>query len=71
MHEKGDMSGGCLSSGGHYNPDKVPHGARESQIRHVGDLGNIVADESGVCKTAFSDSVISLFGAKSIIGRSE
>jgi superoxide dismutase, Cu-Zn family len=23
VHEKGDLSGGCLSTGGHYNPDKV------------------------------------------------
>lgn len=23
IHEKGDLSGGCLSTLGHYNPDKV------------------------------------------------
>lgn len=23
IHEKGDLSGGCLSLGAHYNPDKV------------------------------------------------
>lgn len=23
IHEKGDLSNGCLSNGGHYNPDKV------------------------------------------------
>lgn len=23
IHEKGDISGGCLSTLGHYNPDKV------------------------------------------------
>lgn len=23
IHEKGDLSNGCLSTGGHYNPDKV------------------------------------------------
>jgi Cu-Zn family superoxide dismutase len=58
-----------MSTGGHYNPDKVPHGAREDQIRHVGDLGNILADNNGVAVTSFSDSVISLFGSKGVIGR--
>lgn len=23
VHEKGDLTNGCLSTGGHYNPDKV------------------------------------------------
>lgn len=23
IHEKGDLSNGCTSTGGHYNPDKV------------------------------------------------
>lgn len=23
IHEKGDLSNGCLSAGGHFNPDKV------------------------------------------------
>lgn len=23
IHEKGDLTNGCLSTGGHYNPDKV------------------------------------------------
>lgn len=23
IHEKGDLSNGCASTGGHYNPDKV------------------------------------------------
>ena len=69
VHEKGDLSGGCASSGGHYNPDKVSHGARENQVRHVGDFGNIVADENGVASTKFSDTVVTLFGSRSIIGR--
>lgn len=45
------------------------HGAREAQIRHVGDLGNVIADENGRVSTSFSDSVITLYGARSIIGR--
>lgn len=47
IHEKGDLSGGCKSAGGHYNPFGMTHGSRESEERHVGDLGNIEADENG------------------------
>lgn len=69
VHEKGDLSDGCASTGGHYNPDKVSHGAPNDQVRHVGDLGNIIADEYGVAKTSFSDTVVSLYGARSVFGR--
>lgn len=69
IHEKGDLSDGCASTGGHYNPDKVSHGAPNDQVRHVGDLGNIVADEAGVAKTSFSDTVVSLYGSRSVLGR--
>lgn len=57
------------STGGHYNPDKLKHGAREDAVRHVGDLGNVVADENGNVYTSFSDTVMTLFGSRSIIGR--
>lgn len=57
------------STGGHYNPDRLHHGAREDQVRHVGDLGNVVADAAGRVSTSFSDKVITLFGARSIVGR--
>ncbi|XP_058458846.1 uncharacterized protein LOC131435207 [Malaya genurostris] len=69
IHEKGDLSDGCASTGGHYNPDKVTHGAPNDQVRHVGDLGNIVADETGLAKTSFSDTVVSLYGSRSVLGR--
>ncbi|XP_058830097.1 uncharacterized protein LOC131689194 [Topomyia yanbarensis] len=69
IHEKGDLNDGCASTGGHYNPDKVTHGAPNDQVRHVGDLGNIVADENGLAKTSFSDTVVSLYGSRSVLGR--
>lgn len=25
IHEKGDLTNGCLSTGGHFNPEKVIH----------------------------------------------
>lgn len=69
VHEKGDISGGCASTGGHYNPDKLDHGDIKDAIRHVGDWANVKADGTGVVKTQFTDTVASLYGPKSIIGR--
>jgi len=48
IHEFGDLSKGCESAGGHYNPDGVEHGSL--QQGHVGDLGNIIADKSGTAR---------------------
>lgn len=48
----------------------MEHGGPQDQIRHIGDLGNVEADARGIVSTSFSDTVISLFGTRSIIGRS-
>lgn len=47
----------------------MKHGARESAVRHVGDLGNVVADNNGIVSTSYSDNLITLYGSRSIIGR--
>jgi len=67
IHEFGDMSKGCESMGGHYNPDGVDHG--DEKEGHVGDLGNITADESGVAKVNIVSNRIELMGDRSIVGR--
>jgi Cu-Zn family superoxide dismutase len=38
--------------------------------RHVGDVGNVVADASGAVKLSFEEPVITLSGPNSIVGRS-
>lgn len=68
ISELGDLSNGCVSAGSHFNPFKKSHGARTDSMRHVGDLGNIAADELGVATLSFTDDVISLSGPKSILG---
>uniref|UniRef100_A0A8F2TBV0 Superoxide dismutase [Cu-Zn] n=1 Tax=Liposcelis entomophila TaxID=550478 RepID=A0A8F2TBV0_9NEOP len=70
IHEKGDITGGCGSTGSHYNPHKKPHGALTDADRHIGDLGNINASPDGVALVSITDSVISLRGPHSILGRS-
>ncbi|KAF1761186.1 hypothetical protein GCK72_009440 [Caenorhabditis remanei] len=70
IHEKGDTGNGCLSAGGHYNPHKLSHGAPDDSNRHIGDLGNIESPTSGDTAISVSDSLASLSGQYSIIGRS-
>uniref|UniRef100_T1PE99 Superoxide dismutase [Cu-Zn] n=1 Tax=Musca domestica TaxID=7370 RepID=T1PE99_MUSDO len=69
VHEKGDLSNGCASLGGHFNPDKMDHGGPRDEVRHVGDLGNIEANANGVVDTTFTDHLISLTGPRTILGR--
>lgn len=68
IHEFGDLSKGCESAGGHYNPDDVDHGDLEKG--HVGDLGNITADENGVAKGKIVAKRVDLLGERSVVGRS-
>jgi Cu-Zn family superoxide dismutase len=65
----GDLSGGCVSAGPHFNPLGLTHGAREDTVRHKGDLGNIDSDDKGVANFEFTDSGISLNGPFTVIGR--
>nr|CAD7448824.1 unnamed protein product [Timema bartmani] len=69
IHEKGDITGGCMSAGGHFNPEKKNHGSPNDTERHVGDLGNIEAVSDVITNVQLTDSLISLTGPHSIVGR--
>ncbi|XP_011551442.3 superoxide dismutase [Cu-Zn] 2 isoform X1 [Plutella xylostella] len=69
VHEKGDITGGCLSTGGHFNPEHKNHGHPNDEDRHVGDLGNLEFDENRIGRVDFVDSKICLTGPHSILGR--
>ncbi|XP_059351401.1 uncharacterized protein LOC130697002 isoform X2 [Daphnia carinata] len=72
LHTSGDVfSNGCNSTGPHYNPRMAPHGSPQNapNQRHVGDLGNIVANQQGIALIKIFDHVISLSGPESVIGR--
>ncbi|XP_048052687.1 extracellular superoxide dismutase [Cu-Zn] [Megalobrama amblycephala] len=62
IHEYGDLTKGCGSTGGHYNPLSVNH------PQHPGDFGNFVPVNGKIRKS--QDSSATLFGRDSILGRS-
>lgn len=71
VHEKGDCSAHDASSaGGHFNPTNKHHGGPDDEDRHVGDFGNVEADDEGVGHYSRLDKVISLNGPDSIVGKS-
>ena len=67
IHQLGDMSQGCKSMGPHYNPEGVDHGDLDQG--HVGDLGNITADDSGTATVKIVAERVDLTGEQSVIGR--
>lgn len=71
IHEFGDITNreDGLSTGGHFDPEGHEHGFRDAEVRHVGDLGNIEANEEGVATIDFVDNVLQFSGVNSIIGR--
>jgi Cu-Zn family superoxide dismutase len=66
IHQLGNTSSGCASTGGHYNPKNFTHGAPSDVVRHAGDLGNLVADSNGVAIIDITDKHIAI---ASIVGR--
>lgn len=79
IHQYGDMTNGCQSMGGHYNPFDQLHGSRviydqQGQLitnfeRHLGDLGNLSVDKNGRAEFDFVDYMVQLSGPYSVIGR--
>jgi Cu-Zn family superoxide dismutase len=69
LHEFGDTTNGCMSTGPHFNPEGKTHGAPEDQNRHAGDLGNVIAGDDGVVEVTLEDSQIPLSGPNSVVGR--
>jgi Cu-Zn family superoxide dismutase len=70
IHEFGDCSApDGTSAGGHFNPAGVAHGGPDSDVHHVGDLGNLAADENGQALKDRVFPMLSLTGENSIVGK--
>jgi len=70
IHEYGDCTAtDGTSAGGHYNPTGDPHAGPDAEERHMGDMGNIVADENGEATIDYVDDTIKLTGPNHILGR--
>ncbi|XP_004579396.2 extracellular superoxide dismutase [Cu-Zn] [Ochotona princeps] len=63
VHEFGDLSQGCDSTGPHYNPLAVPH------PQHPGDFGNFAVRGDGRLWKHRTGLAASLAGPHSIVGR--
>lgn len=70
IHEFGNCNcDDAVCAGDHFNPAHRNHGGPEAADRHVGDMGNLVANEEGVAEYNFVDTYATLNGPHSIIGR--
>ena len=64
-----DVSTACGSTGSHFNPLNQTHGDISAETRHVGDYGNVVADNNGQIVASFNDTLSQLNGPFGIVGR--
>lgn len=72
VHENGDCSApDGKSAGEHYAPEGGPHGAPTAghDQHHLGDLGNIRADDSGAATLSTDDDELQLSGDRGVVGR--
>jgi Cu-Zn family superoxide dismutase len=70
IHEKGDCSApDFTSAGGHFNPTNSKHGSPTDAEKHVGDFGNLEANEQGVARFERVFSWLSFKGTNSILNK--
>jgi len=69
IHEFGDCSSpDGAAAGGHFNPTAMSHAGPAAEKRHMGDLGNITADEKGNASLDYVDKHLAMNGAHAILG---
>jgi superoxide dismutase, Cu-Zn family len=70
IHEKGDCSAADFASaGGHFNPTKAKHGSPTDSEHHVGDFGNLEANDQGVAKFERVFDWLTFTGTNSILSK--
>ena len=71
VHQYGNLlKTDCSKCGGHWNPENKEHGGLTDINSHAGDLGNVIADMNLESTFHMKTSKLTLYGKKSIIGRS-
>jgi superoxide dismutase, Cu-Zn family len=69
IHQYGDCSApDAMSAGDHFNPTDMPHGDPSPQ-HHMGDLGNIEADQNGEAHLELTLSHLIMEGPDGIVGK--
>ena len=70
IHQFGDLTNKCTSTGEHWNPSNTTHGNITNPLttRHRGDLGNFRTNENGEATLNITDVVggLSLYGDENI-----
>jgi len=70
VHEYGDCSSADFkSAGSHLKAPGEVHAGPDEPNRHIGDMGNLVADKDGNAHLTLVDNKLSFTGPYSIIGR--
>lgn len=72
VHENGDCSGPAAEAAGdHFNPGGSPHGAPsdDPSERHAGDLGNFLADSTGLAELNLTVENLAVEGERGVAGR--
>ena len=70
IHQSGDVSEGSKSLCAHYNPLEKDNGDLNDSEAHMGDLGNICANDIGEAEAEFEAEYVRLRGEYSVFGRS-
>jgi superoxide dismutase, Cu-Zn family len=72
VHEVGNCTDPGETAGGHFSPQDNPHGSplASPARRHAGDLGNIVANETGDAQLMMEVAGLEVEGARGVVGLS-
>ena len=58
----------CTTAGGHFNPMNTSHGGPSDEMRHFGDLGNLMSDSNGKVNAQITDTLVTLYGKYNVSG---